>query len=103
MKFDSHSVLCARCGGHLRSLMSSKLAGPQTVRGGSRLSRAERMVFLMLIEGLSNKEIAGRLLVSENTVKFHLKKLYSKLGVHSRAHAIAMGSGVVASEAALVQ
>ena len=37
---------------------------------------------------MANKEIAARLYVSENTVKFHLKNIYSKLGVNSRVQAI---------------
>ncbi|WP_253950360.1 LuxR C-terminal-related transcriptional regulator [Methylibium sp. T29] len=37
---------------------------------------------------MANKEIASRLFVSENTVKFHLKNIYSKLGVSGRVQAI---------------
>ena len=56
------------------------------------MTRSERMVFLLLCNGLSNKQIADRLIVSENTVRFHLKRLYAKLGVRCRAHAVALGS-----------
>lgn len=41
-----------------------------------------------LTNGISNKEIARNLCVSENTVKFHLKNVYSKLSVCTRLQAI---------------
>jgi DNA-binding CsgD family transcriptional regulator len=41
-----------------------------------------------LLEGLRNREIADHLKISENTVKFHLKNLYGKLGVTNRSKAI---------------
>jgi DNA-binding CsgD family transcriptional regulator len=43
----------------------------------------------LLAEGLGNKEMARRLLVSEATVKSHLTHVYAKLGVDSRAGAVA--------------
>ena len=41
----------------------------------------------LLADGMSNKAIARALQVSDNTVKFHLKNIFSKLGVSSRAEA----------------
>jgi len=52
-------------------------------------SPREREVIGELAEGLSNKEIARALDLSENTVKFHLKNIYTKLEVSERAAAIA--------------
>lgn len=43
----------------------------------------------LLAEGLSNREIAGRLYVSVATVKTHINAIFAKLGVSDRAHAIA--------------
>ena len=40
-------------------------------------------------DGVSNKEIASRLFVSEGTIKFHLKHIYSKLGVASWVQEVA--------------
>lgn len=47
-------------------------------------SRA-REVMQAAVAGLSNREIAGRLGISENTVRTHLKLVYRRLGVHTRA------------------
>ena len=52
-------------------------------------SQREQGVMEELAQGLSNKEIARALDLSENTVKFHLKNIYSKLGVKQRSAAIA--------------
>jgi DNA-binding NarL/FixJ family response regulator len=52
------------------------------------VSRRERDVLGLLLENLSNKEIAGRLFVSERTVKFHVSNLLSKFGVQRRADLI---------------
>jgi two-component system nitrate/nitrite response regulator NarP len=43
-----------------------------------------------LARGLSNKALADELQISVNTVKFHLRNLFEKLGVASRAQAIAL-------------
>src|SRR5271170_1118645 len=53
------------------------------------LTDHERRILVFLANGVSNKEMAGRLFVSENTIKFHLKHIYSKLGVTSRVQAVA--------------
>ena len=53
------------------------------------LSDRERMVLQLLADGLSNKAIANAMQVSGNTVKFHLKNIFTKLGVPSRADAVA--------------
>ncbi|AJE47046.1 LuxR C-terminal-related transcriptional regulator [Celeribacter indicus] len=59
-------------------------------RNHSLLSRREEEVLGLLAEGLSNKAIARRLDISEPTVKFHLKNLYSKLGVARRTLAVSV-------------
>jgi LuxR family maltose regulon positive regulatory protein len=52
------------------------------------LSEREMEVLRLLITHLSRKEIADQLCVSPNTVRFHLKNIYTKLGVHSRSDAV---------------
>lgn len=54
------------------------------------LTDREKEILLMLANGVSNKEIANRVFVSENTVKFHLKNIYSKLGVSNRLQALSV-------------
>ncbi len=55
-----------------------------------RLTQRERALLGELARGLSNKEIATGLDISVNTVKFHLRNLFEKLAVSSRAQAIAL-------------
>lgn len=52
------------------------------------LSRRECQMLELLALGLSNQAIADRSFVSVNTVKYHLKNLYSKLAVESRFEAV---------------
>jgi LuxR family maltose regulon positive regulatory protein len=67
----------------LEPLLDTGLVDPLTDR--------ELEVLQLLGEGLSNKDIAGRLIVAPSTVKQHLKNLYGKLDVHSRTQAVARG------------
>jgi DNA-binding NarL/FixJ family response regulator len=55
------------------------------------LTRREREVLQMLAAGLSNKEIAARLGISEHTVKFHVASILGKLGAASRTEAVSLG------------
>jgi DNA-binding NarL/FixJ family response regulator len=53
-----------------------------------KLSTREREILELIIGGLSNKEIAGRLSVSVLTLRWHLKQIYKKLHVHSRVEVV---------------
>ena len=55
------------------------------------LSKREREILALLADGLVNKQIAARLGISTNTVKTHLELLFDKLGVATRAEAVATG------------
>ena len=48
------------------------------------LTATERRVADLAVEGLANKEIARTLVVTVNTVEFHLRNAYAKLGIRSR-------------------
>ena len=56
----------------------------------SDLTSRERELLTALASGWTNQQIANRIGISENTVKFHLKNLYEKLDVRNRAMAVAL-------------
>jgi len=60
----------------------------QRVVENKNLSRREAQVALCCVEGLTNAEIGLRLMVSEQTVKFHLRHIFIKFGVRRRAELI---------------
>lgn len=51
----------------------------------------ELQILELIAEGLSNKEIAARLFVSENTVKTHSGRVFEKLGARRRTQAVQLG------------
>ncbi|RRH87870.1 DNA-binding response regulator [Mesorhizobium tamadayense] len=55
-----------------------------------KLTPRERELLAVLADGWTNLQIATRTGISENTVKYHLKNLYDKLGVRNRAMAVGL-------------
>lgn len=66
-----------------------------------QLTPREREVLRGLSQGLTNRQIARRLWLSEHTIKFHVSSIYRKLGVRTRAEAASMllDGGAVAQDA----
>ncbi len=62
----------------------------QPVVHGDELTEREREVLALLVEGLSNQEIADKLFLGIGTVKFHVRNIYSKLGVDNRVAAVTL-------------
>jgi two-component system nitrate/nitrite response regulator NarL len=60
---------------------------PAPVVGANALSERETAVLEAVARGLSNREIGRQLWISEQTVKFHLRNVYRKLGISSRTEA----------------
>lgn len=50
----------------------------------SDLTQRELQILHLVLEGCTNKAIAGELCVCEKTVEFHLSHIYTKIGVHTR-------------------
>ncbi|UYZ21543.1 response regulator [Mesobacillus jeotgali] len=60
----------------------------ETKQEDTTLTEREKEVLLCLVEGLSNKEIADRLFISDKTVKIHVSKIFKKLNVKSRSQVV---------------
>lgn len=74
----------------LRQAIAQVEAAKQAAAGPlSELTEREQEVLRLLVQGLTNKEIAEALVITDNTVKRHLKSIFAKLGVSTRAAAVA--------------
>ena len=62
----------------------------QTSAPGLDLTEREREVLALMVEGLNNTQIAGRLTVSSSTIKSHVSNILAKLGVASRTEAVTL-------------
>ena len=67
-------------------VLANSVAQPQIA--GEQLTERERDVLKCMAEGLSNNEIAEKLVISIGTVKFHVSNVFHKLGVDSRVEAV---------------
>ena len=67
---------------------SDEVDADAVVLGDIKLSKRQKQLILMLDRGLSNRDIAAELNISEHTVKVHLWRLFRRLGVKSRTQTL---------------
>jgi len=78
------SLLQPRVASKLLRQVSTPNAGPEA------LSARELEVLQLLAQGQTNKEIAAALVISERTVKFHVRSVFGKLGAGNRTEAVSI-------------
>jgi len=74
----------ARAGREL--LATGETARKRTDETRDELTAQELQIAQLARDGLSNPEIGARLFISPRTVEYHLRKVFAKLGISSRAH-----------------
>lgn len=81
----------------LSPTVAAKLMQNVQAPSGTKPTSRELEVLALVAEGMKNAEIAERLIIGEATVKTHLMRLFTKLGVDDRTHAvtIAMQRGLL--------
>jgi DNA-binding NarL/FixJ family response regulator len=75
-------------GAALRALLVADSGFEELTPTDSKLSKRQAQLIVMLDRGLSNREIADELGISEHTVKVHLWRLFRRLGVKSRTQTV---------------
>jgi DNA-binding CsgD family transcriptional regulator len=92
--FDSLGarLLADRAAGELRA--SGEVAQRRPPGAAGDLTPRERQVARLAAAGISNAEVAARLFLSQKTVEYHLHKVFTKLGVTSRADLAAAGDQI---------
>ena len=74
----------------LRNLIDTSRAADQALQRFMRLTRREKEVLELLVEGCSHEALADILGISPQTARTHVQNVISKLGVHSRLEAVAL-------------
>ncbi len=109
-RVEGDAGLGERLAATVRAVCAGQLAVPAGFREAvarPRLSSREKQILGMVVMGFANREIAGKLFISEATVKSHLSSAFAKLGVHSRGEATdlildsdrGLGTGILAISA----
>ena len=96
MLYIEKSAGATEIGNELRSFLS-EIANEDTPQPLEKLSKRQKQLLVLLDKGLSNRDIAESLEISEHTVKVHLWRLFRRLNVKSRSQAshLARTSGLL--------
>jgi DNA-binding NarL/FixJ family response regulator len=84
---DLSSALRQAAAGTVYQVLGSGESGEDSAAKAAGISESELRVLRSLAQGMSNKQIAGKLFITEQTVKFHLTNIYRKLQVSNRTEA----------------
>jgi DNA-binding NarL/FixJ family response regulator len=87
-KSDSPTQIIASLRNLLVTEEQAAIEDAATPAGPTKLSKRQKQLILMLDQGLSNRDIAEKLDISEHTVKVHFWRLFRRLGVNSRTQAL---------------
>jgi DNA-binding NarL/FixJ family response regulator len=86
--------------GKLLHEFGRRIRGEATTHDPAELTQREKDVLQLVVRGATNKDVARRLVIRENTVNFHMKNILGKLHAHTRAEAAvrALQEGLVPPE-----
>jgi DNA-binding NarL/FixJ family response regulator len=87
---DGDALLAPSITRRLVEEFTSARTPPDTIPALSELSPRELEVFQLLATGMSNNEIAAELFIGESTVKTHITRILTKLGVRDRVQAVVL-------------
>ena len=71
--------------------MAEPFCPNEAKRAGLAITPREMEILELIAQGMSNREIAEKLFVSENTVKTHSSRVFDKLGARRRTQAVQLG------------
>lgn len=88
---QGETIVPASMLGHLLSqLVENRSEQNNVMRRLARLTRREREVLALLVEGGDNEVVASRLVISPETARTHIQNILGKLDVHSRLEALSL-------------
>lgn len=85
---DGHALLAPEITGRLIAEFTRQRVSAPPVRDVDGLTAREAEVLVLIAQGLSNGDIAERLTITDHTVKTHINRLFTKMGLRDRAQAV---------------